>query len=195
MHALRRRGQRGTSLIEAMIAIAVLLLGMAGFASLQTIVVRGNHFARRIAAASTLATDFTENVKRWPYTDSRLNPATPVLITGCTTVTLNLCTAAVPTASWDLGRLLIPTYAPQFDDSVLGASWQGISADVDPTVMTGTDPNEFFRYWNVYDIDPGGTGVPLGKLVQVIIRWKEPVFGYRQITSTTFKLNLAALAL
>ena len=178
---------RGTTLIEAMIALTVLLIGMAGFATLQPVISRSNQFAKRVAAATTLATDFEENVHRWAYADTRLVPS--MTLSGCNTTTMAACFADATnvTPKWDMGKTAAGAYTPDFSDASLGASWQGLSADVD---RDGTP--EFFRYWNVFAIDPSGNGTPNGKLVQIIIRWKEPLYGFRQITSSTFKLNPAA---
>lgn len=200
LHALRRR-PRGTTLIEAMIAIGVLLIGMAGFASLQVIVVRANHFAKRISMASAIANDLSENVYRWDYNDTRLAPNANRL-TACTPTSLAACFADASDsgavafrAAWDLGRVdpaALP-YPPDFSDGAGGATAtaalaESVTADVD---RDGTA--EFFRYWNVYEVEPLGAGFPHGKFVQIIVRWKEPVLGFRQITSSAFKLNPAVV--
>lgn len=202
MTRTRRRSPRGTSLIEAMIAIAVLLIGMAGFASLQVISVRANHFAKRISAASALATDLAENVNRWDYLDPRLTPGgsrADVTATGCTTAAIQTCLdAAVALTPWDLGTAATPAYTPDYNDaSLMGAGgWQGIpvvTGGVPTTFGADTDRDgvpEFFRYYNVHQLYPTGTDLfPTGKLVQIVVRWKEPAFGYRQVTTTAFKYN------
>ena len=196
------RRARGTSLIEAMIAIAVLLIGMAGFASLQVISVRANHFAKSIAAASSLATDMAENVSRWLYTDTRLAPPRPA-ITACTLGTLQTCFNDTDILTrWDMGSNVSPAYTPDFDDTQFGTTWDGVpvTSVSTPSPLSGADVDrdnipEYFRYWNVHLVDPAGTGTPLGVLVQVVVRWKEPAFGYRQVSATSFKLNPAGLAL
>lgn len=195
------RRVRGTTLIEAMIAIAVLLIGMAGFASLQVISVRANHFAKSIAAASSLATDMAENVSRWLYTDTRLVSPRPV-ITACTLSTLQSCfNDSAILGMWDMGSAVTPAYTADFDDTQFGSTWDGVPVTTvtSPTTLNGADVDrdgrpEYFRYWNVHTIDPTGTGIPLGSLVQVVVRWKEPAFGYRQVSATSFKLNPAGLS-
>lgn len=205
------RGQRGTSLIEAMIAIAVLLVGMAGFASLQVISVRANHFAKRISAASAIAVDITENVNRWGFNDARLTPF--LTLTACTTADLSGCIGDTVGDSnvlqrWEMGTAAaVPGYyttSSYLDDTTLTAgTWQGMPTVTGgtgcvPASLTGVDIDrdgcpEFKRYVTIYTVDPGATGVPAGKLVQVVVRWKEPAFGYRQVTSTAFKFNPAVV--
>ena len=184
--------RRGTSLIEAMISITMLLIGLAGFASLQPVIVRSNHFAKRVAVASMLATDLEESVHRWGYADARLAPS--MTLTGCNTASMSGCfadpTNVVP--KWDMGKSDAGSYTPQFSDADLG-TYRGVpvtgaGADVD---RDGTP--EFFRYWNVYEIDPSGSTIPNGKLVQIIVRWKEPNYGFRQVTNSAFKFNPAVV--
>lgn len=190
------RARRGATLIEAMIAMAVLLIGMAGFASLQVISVRANHFAKRISAASALAVEITEHAQRWAYTgDPRLTPY--ATINGCTQTDYQPClNDATLTARWNLGTTQTLAYTPQFDDSTLspvGFPWTGtpIVTGGSPAV-TGADVDrdtvpEFQRYYNVYQFGN------FGRLVQVIVRWKEPGFGYRQVTNMAFRLDPARL--
>ena len=47
----------------------------------------------------------------------------------------------------------------------------------------------FQRYWNVFLIDLNGSGAAQGTLVQVIVRWKEPNFGYRQVNTSFYKYD------
>ena len=45
---------------------------------------------------------------------------------------------------------------------------------------------DYQRYWNVWTTSFDGS-TTTGKFIQVIVRWKEPVLGYRQISASTFK--------
>ena len=160
-------------MIEALISIVIVLIGLLGLASLQTTVVRANRFGRRMAQASALAVDLEGNVRRWAYTDARLAAAT----------TVNSLSDSSITGGWDLGRAATPSYTPGFSDTNIG-TYQGLSVDID-----GDGVADFTRYWNVFAVDLAGTGTANGKLVQIIVRWKEPVVGYRQVVSSTFKMN------
>ena len=197
MRTQRTRFRRGTTLIEAMIALTVMLIGMAGFASLQVISVRANHFAKRISMASAVATDLTDTITRAPYNAPMLNTVTQ--ITSCTTSTLQACLANASVVPWDLGAadplVTAFTYPPDYSDASVGGfstAWMALP------VVTGGTPSrvgvdidrdgapDFFRYWNVYDIKPTDSGFSAGKFTQVYVRWKEPGFGFRQVTSTSW---------
>lgn len=169
-----RRSLRGTTLIEAMIAMAVLIVAFLALAGLQVSGVRSARFGDRMVQATSMATDLEENIKLWQYSDARLN-ATDTL------TNTNLV------ANWDLGNQSAPTPTPQNDDSKLG-TYLGLSRDVD---RDGT--NDFQRYWTVHAIDPTGAGGGNedGKLVQIWVRWKQPGSKaiYRQVSTMTFLRN------
>ena len=62
-----------------------------------------------------------------------------------------------------------------------GCPYIGLSGDVD-----GDGVLDYQRYWNVWTTSFDGS-TTTGKFIQVIVRWKEPVLGYRQISVSTFK--------
>jgi Tfp pilus assembly protein PilV len=204
MRTPKSRFRRGTTLIEAMIALTVMLIGMAGFASLQVISVRANHFAKRISMASAVATDLTDTITRAAYNAPMLNTTT--LINSCTTSTLQACLVNAAVEPWDLGTadplVTAFTYPPDYSDSSVGGfstAWMALPvANGGTPARDGVDIDrdgvpDFFRYWNVYDIKPTDSAFSAGKFTQVYVRWKEPGFGYRQVTSTSFKYNPAAV--
>lgn len=195
-HRPLRRAPRGFSLIEAMVAMAVLAIGLLGMASLQIVGVRSNQFGGRMARASQLGHDLIEQVQRWDYADTRLT-ALQVVTTPTDTVVKN---------RWDLGRAdTVPsTVRPQFGDTAgdanavtagaLGTTYQGLSNDVDKDGKP-----DFRRYWNVYDLQVTESGkvTVKGKLVQVIVRWKDASVagGNRQVSMSTFKPDPLAAVL
>jgi prepilin-type N-terminal cleavage/methylation domain-containing protein len=191
------RRDRGFTLLECFIALAVLATGMLGLLALTSVGVRANHFGRRMAQAEELAHDLAEQVEHWDYADVRLNP-------GCgdcaTNVTFTLDETSINGAfvnSWDLGNKDLitnqgqsPNYKVQFAElsSDPNAVTQGALA-LGKTAYSGafSDPNPdvagaflFNRYWNVYTFNGG-------KLVQIFVRWKEPNLGWRQVAVSTFK--------
>ena len=178
---------RGFTLIEAMITMAVLVIAFTGFATLQVIGVQANYFGDRLIQASELATDLAENIERWSYTDSRLTPLST--LSGSTAMS----NAAI-TGTWDLGTGATTSYRVQYSDlaadpnannpGALATNYQGLSSDVNADGIP-----DFFRYWNVYAIDLSNSGTPNGLFIQIIVRWKQPGFGYRQITASKFKRN------
>jgi len=174
-------------MIESMITMVVLIIAFLGFATLQLVGVQANYFGDRLVQASQLATDLAENVRRWPYTDPRLTPLST--ITGPSAIS-----DPSITGNWDLGTSLATSSKVQYSDlandpnatnpGALGTNYQGFSSDVN-----GDGVPDFTRYWNVYAIDLSNSGTPNGVLVQIIVRWKQPGFGYRQVTATAFKSN------
>jgi Tfp pilus assembly protein PilV len=179
--------RRGSTLVEAMIAAAVFLVALAGLLPLQVMGARLNRFSDRTFAATSLATDLTENIARWDYSDARLLPLTTVSSFGDSSIA----------STWDMGSSSHASYTAQYSDSpatdhnastsnALGSTYQGFSSDVD-----GDGAPDFTRYWNVYAVDLTGSGTPSGKLVQVIVRWNEPSVGWHQVAVTTFKRNPA----
>ena len=187
-----RARDRGFSLIEAMIASVIMLVGLLGLAALQVVGARANNVGKRMAQASLLAQDLAQNMQLWQYTDGRF---TPQLHTGV----YNDTNASDISQYWNTGRAASPT--PQFDftDSgdtagasqinQLAANYEGVLSPTDPT-LPAAEQTLFSRYWNVFLIDLSGSGTAQGKLVQVVVRWKEPALGgYRQVTTSFYKYD------
>src|SRR4051812_31872772 len=99
--------RRGMTLIESMIAMAVLLIGASGILSAQVMVVRNNQMGKRMAQASALTTDFRENVQLWSYDDPRLEPLATVIATD----------AAAVKNKWEMWTGTdTPAYTAQYSD-------------------------------------------------------------------------------
>ncbi len=186
---IARSSARGFTLVEAMIASAILAIALAALLPLQVLGARMNRWSERTLDASLLGTDLTENIARWSYSDPRLAPLS----------TVSSFTDSTVAASWDMGTSARASHRAQFSDALtqdqnadtynaLGTTYQGLSADVD-----GDGNPDFTRYWNVYAIDSTGSGTPSGKLIQIIVRWNEPNVGWHQVALTTFKRNPANL--
>ncbi len=178
---------RGFTMVEALMTMAVMVVAFTGFATLQVIGVQANYFGDRLIQASGLATDLAENIERWSYTDTRLTPLTT--LTGPSAMS-----STAITGTWDLGTGLTTSYRAQYSDlagdsnasnpGALATNYQGLSSDVNADGIP-----DFFRYWNVYAIDLANSGTPNGLFIQIIVRWKQPGFGYRQLTASKFKRN------
>lgn len=184
----KRRMHRGFTLLEGMIAILVMLVGLLGLAGLQVVGVRANHFGKRMAEASALALDLSEQINNWNFADTRLVPL--ATITGPSDPGL---------LGTDLGRNATTIYSPEYSDlagdpnvtdaakrGVLATNYQGISSDV---LRNGAP--DYVRYWNVYTYTDGTSN---GLYVQIFVRWKEPGLGYRQINMAAFKTNPAGFS-
>jgi len=185
----RRSSARGFTLVEALVASGILLVALAALLPLQVMGTRMNRWSERTLDATLLATDLSENISRWSYTDARLNPL----------LTVSSFSDSAVAARWDMGTAARVSQKAQYSDSPtsdsnattyagLGATYQGLSSDID-----GDGKADFTRYWNVYAVDATGSGTPSGKLIQIIVRWNEPSVGWHQVAVTTFKRNPANL--
>jgi Tfp pilus assembly protein PilV len=189
----KNKAARGMTLIEAMMSMIVLLIGAFGLVSAQMIAVRMNHQAQRMAQAASLSNDLIENIQRWSYADPRI--ASDQTITGSTAL-------QDPDIEpyWEMGTGSTASYEATYSDKASdpnatnddaltmdGSAFAGIISDMHS--VNGIDEPELVRYWNVYQIDFEGSGIPDGKLVQIIVRWRDGGFGFRQITASTFKRN------
>jgi hypothetical protein len=67
-----RSGERGTTLLEAMLATVIILIGFLGVMSVNKIAVWMNGNARSATRATAIATDLVEQIGLWSYGDARL---------------------------------------------------------------------------------------------------------------------------
>lgn len=68
-HARESREAAGFSLLEVMIAIPILMIGLAGMAALITQTMTGTERARDMGLAATLVSEKLEDLNRWPTVD------------------------------------------------------------------------------------------------------------------------------
>lgn len=175
---LKRRPPRGVTLVEAIVAMAILLVAGLALASLQISSYRSSRFGDRMLEADALANDLAENMKLWSYDDVLLNPHATVTSTSDSSI------------KWNLGRDVNPSPAMDFSNADLPASYHGLPLDVD---RDGTD--DFQRYWQVYLVQDPTSSAEVGKLVQIFVRWRESGTGgaknylYRQVSAFTFLRN------
>ena len=172
-----RRGERGVSLIEAMVAMVVLLVGATGMLSLHSTGLRLQSEAREITRASAIAQDLMNQVQSWDYADVRV-------------ANLN---ASNDSDLGDDARLFegygtTPPYDHAEADLTAGGDWNGI-----PTAGLAT--GGFERYWNVSTndragalLDSAGNGVADGMRVAVIVRWPQGG-AWRRVVLHGFKVN------
>ncbi len=64
---LRLHRNSGFTLIEIMIAIAIIAIGIFGVMSLMITVMKGNTLSKRVTTATTIAQDRMEDFKRMDY--------------------------------------------------------------------------------------------------------------------------------
>lgn len=175
---------KGFSLIEAMIALVVLLLGAFGLMGLQLASARANNKLFRESQATSLATDLAESMRRWSYDDSRLAPW----------ATVSSLDAPEVVQRWNMGGSARASYVAEFGDTAqdpnatvgaaLGPTFRGLSTDTDRDGRA-----DYIRYWNVFEISSPGSSLPEGKLVQIIVRWNSSGPEHKQVTNLVFKRN------
>jgi hypothetical protein len=180
------RSQRGTTLLEAMIAMVVLLIGAIGVTGAHRQGLRLASDARRITRASAIAQDLVDQIALWPYTDPRLWQANagndgvigdPGQAFETTADVAGLCDRGETVSGTLLNGGL----------TAGGTTWNGIPGGV---ISSYSPP--FERYWNVsYVDDDDGDGVWDAVRIAVIVRWGDPESGYRRIVTFTSKANPA----
>ncbi len=168
------RHQRGSTLLEAMIAMGVLMLGAAGLVGLQR---QSNFFmgdSRRTTRASMFAQDLVNQIELWDYDDPRLANRT----------TSNDADLGDSAAAMSLASSVDPVAAnlADYGEADLGATWVGLPKDL-------LDANQMERFWNVADgPDANGNNVPDSKRVAVIVRWQAGASWRRTVFMVT-KVN------
>ena len=161
------RSQRGTTLIEAMVAVTVLLVVALGTLGLHGQQLKMNGDARRTTEASALAQDLVENISLWSWGDARLANAN----------TANDADYADLAARFESANPPADHAEAELSDPLLG-TWNGLRAR-----------NGFERYWNVAEVDDAdGNGIADAKRIAVIVRWRSGS-GWRRIVLLTSKLN------
>ena len=159
--------QRGTTLIEAMVAVSVLLVVALGTLGLHGQQLKMNGDARRTTEASALAQDLIENISLWAWEDARLTNAN----------TANDADYADRAARFESANPPADHAEAELVDPLLG-TWNGIPARLG-----------FERYWNVAEVDDAdGNGIADAKRIAVIVRWRSGS-GWRRIVLLTSKLN------
>ena len=166
-----RRHERAFSLIEAMVAMIVLLVGATGMMSLHSTGLRIQSEAREITRATAIAQDLMSQMQNWDYADPRLS-------NGNTTNDRDV---------GDDGQLFVAYgTTPPFDHAEadlapMGTAWTGIPTE-------GLAVGGFERYWNVSTsnadgtpIDSNGNGLVDGMHLAAIVRWQQGGIWHRVV--------------
>ena len=161
--------ESGFTLIEAMIAMAVLFVGALGMLSLHVYGLRMNTDARVMTRATAIAQDLLDQMKAWDYrNDSRLENSNAT----------NDADYADPGGKFE-GTVSSTLYDHQESDLESAYSgWLGI-----PTATV--QELGFTRYWNIAEPDTDVNGAVTGRRVAVIVRWERKGAG-RRIVLVTF---------
>ena len=175
---MRTQQARGFTLLETVLAMAVLLIGATGMVGLHMQGLRMEGDARRITRATAIAQDLMDQISTWPWGDPRLGTATAIESTMLDTLgdpAYVFEQSGTPTASFsDAGGGLTQG----------GSIWNGIP-------LSETQSLGFERYWNVaYVDDSNANGTPDAARIAVIVRYPAGV-GFRRVVLLGSKLNPA----
>lgn len=164
--------ERGTTILEAMVATAILLIGAMGAITAHKVALQGNSDARKLTRASAIAQDLVDQISLWSFDDPRL--------------------ANDNTANDDdLGDTAFafesdppPADHDEADLTTGGLVFAGLSQT---DVQDGT---RFERFWNVaYRDDLDGDGRWDLVRIAVVVRWPVGNGTYRRVVSFTAKAN------
>jgi len=180
------RAARGSTLLEAVIALSILLVGLLGMFRLQIFGVTSDDGARAHTQAVQVGTELLSALQRLPVDDPRLDDH----FTGET----------IPPAGF--GHVLLPGGLT----STPFATWSdatplpGVRLDADMIADSMSDPVDgslprFMRRWTVWmPATVPGTGTDGSKLIAVSITWRERgIDGLREVVLYGTSVTAAAV--
>jgi prepilin-type N-terminal cleavage/methylation domain-containing protein len=167
------RSPRGVTLVETVVAMAVLTIGAVGMVSLNAQGSRMQGDARRITRATAIGQDLLDQIALWPFADPRL----------ANTNLSNDAKIGDPGFEFEAAGAP-PADHGEADLTAGGTTWLGIPS-------TDVQSGGYERYWNVaYVDDANANGVWDGVRIAVIVRW--PVGGaFRRVVLLATKTNPA----
>jgi prepilin-type N-terminal cleavage/methylation domain-containing protein len=172
---------RGVSLIEVMIAMAVLTVGLLAMWNLHVIGLTSTAAGRRHSVATAIARELAAGLERLPFGDPLLGD--------------HVAGAALPAGA------LFGSLVEGAGTVREGAREWSDAAPVPGVRLAGELPQEaagYERRWTVWGLlssDPGAAGmVPGVKLVAVSVVWRDPPFARpREVVLYTQVVNPATL--
>jgi len=168
---MTRHRARGSTILEAMLSMAVLVIGAAGLMGTHTHSMSMLGGSQRMGRATEVAEDLMAQIETWDFDDPRLADD-------------NRSNDA------DLGDsagLFLVEATPPFDHdethlTMGGRPWNGLP-------VSAVRDGGLERYWNVSDGDDfNGNGVPDALRVAVIVRWQQGS-AFRRVVFVTVKPN------
>jgi Tfp pilus assembly protein PilV len=149
------RRATGATLIEAMVAMTVLLVGSMGLLGLHRAGLSMNADARVMTRATALAEDLVSQIQMWDYlSDPRLRDTTAS----------NNADFADSAGAFEQASFTFDHQESELESQASPSTWNGV-----PTATA--QALGFTRYWNVADVDLDANGALNAKRVAVIVRW------------------------
>ena len=150
---------RGVTLLEVMIAMAILAVGLLGMMHFQIVGITGNNGGRMHTIAAELAQEMVSGIERLQFGDAMVAP------TG----------SSGPTPPAPFGPVL------DVDGEVTAGAHEWSDASPVPGVRLASEiPPEFERRWTVWAYSPTPGALPAAKLVAVSVVYLEPSIRYRR---------------
>lgn len=132
------RSQRGSTLIEAMVAMAVMLTGAAAMAGLHRQALYFNGDGRKLSRAAAMASDLLANLERLDYND-------PLLANGNSSNDGDITDSSFSLESTSV----TPSTVVDHDWSELPTSWPGVTSASEIAGGTALGTSGLQLYWNV----------------------------------------------
>lgn len=193
-----RRGERGFSILEVLVASVVLVIGFLGVANLQYMASRSGQSARRSTQATALAGEVLARLISRPMTDTSLVDQTTTNDTMASAYDMEAVGAKLDYCVTQINGQSIPAPDSQTDrvggSNTAFASCQtggggggtvtvnGIAtaAEWAPTTAAANGLGVFFIGYNVEDVAmPTGTA----KVIVARVLWRDPATGHMRSTS------------
>ena len=163
----------GVTLVEVMVAMAVLMVGAVGLAALHRIGVRTNADARVMTRAAAIGQDLITQLQSWDFTnDPRLR----------NTNTGNDADFADSSGSFEqpVGSFVFDHQESELESQSSPYTWLGVPS----ATVQGLG---FARYWNVAEVDHDPSGTLDARRVAVIVRWERNGVGRRIVLVTVLR--------
>jgi hypothetical protein len=185
-----RRRAAGFTLMEAMMASVIFLLGMAGLLGAIIQSRTSTASARRHVHAVAVASDLVAQAQLWPYDDARLVSSS------------GPCADDPTDSAGVLKDPAAPGYQAYLDclygePRLLSGTWGGLPEADFPVGTDGWD--RYRRYFVVQEVDAQGRPVPAAlahsgsrKVIWVLVTWSEGG-QLRRVSSQAIKFNPVSL--
>ena len=179
--------QQGATLIEAMIAIAILTIGILTVMVMQVSAINNSSSAMNRSEANGVALALLETLKEIPFDDANLDEAPPTLPANAPTITVAELEAVTTRAQ--LQALIDGGKVHTFTAASLPAMQPFVQVPAGATAGTVVDRAgvSYQLAWAVQDHVIAG-GVTLDKTIWVFMHWNSPM-GQNRLRMTTLKYS------